>query len=256
MKLEMKPVRQYRTPGYPSQAHVRENPELLEMMPQRWQKHMAMYTAIAMTATIGLTACAGQKSTTPKLHIPVFAHGDGRIGYGCLVVTPPIILSEEDAYEIITDEAGKRGVRFKNHPEDSGVGGDITGVFPATDLDRAGVSGTWEGTLHVDGFDEEHKIGFEYISMADMREWCSVSGGTASEFGYKVTAEELAKTVENTAVFYDPGAYPEYKYTEELKESGMEYNEYYEKRGFEMAEELLRQQVRDFLDWLAAEGVI
>jgi len=285
MKLEIRPVRQYRTPKYPMQERVRDNPELLRTMPHRWQQHAAMYTALAMTASIGLTACSGVKEettmtkettatttttttttaaevqATPKLRIPVFAHGDGRIGYGCVMVVPPIILNEEDAREIIVDEAGKRGVNFKNYFEEDEVEGlgYIDGAFPATNLRTGKMDGTWEGTFAFDGFDEERKLNFEYISEQDMFSFATDNGRIEHELDYKTMAEELSKVVENTAVFYDPGVIPEHSYSKELKESGVtrdEYNDDYEKRGLEMAEELLRQQVRDFLDFLAAEGVI
>ena len=49
---------------------------------------------------------------------PVFIHGEGTGAYGCIAVTAPFFLSEEEAWEIIKSEAESyKGITFaRNTP--------------------------------------------------------------------------------------------------------------------------------------------
>ncbi|XHR27970.1 MAG: hypothetical protein ACFUZC_18825 [Chthoniobacteraceae bacterium] len=56
------------------------------------------------------TARAADK---PALRVaPLFAHGKGQGAFGCVVVTPPVFLTEAEAREVIEEEAKKAGVDF------------------------------------------------------------------------------------------------------------------------------------------------
>lgn len=41
---------------------------------------------------------------------PIFEHGEGRGATGCVVVNPPVFLSEQDAMQVIREELPKSGV--------------------------------------------------------------------------------------------------------------------------------------------------
>jgi hypothetical protein len=41
---------------------------------------------------------------------PIFEYGAGRAGDGCVVVNPPVFLSEQDAMQVIREELKKSGV--------------------------------------------------------------------------------------------------------------------------------------------------
>ena len=45
---------------------------------------------------------------------PVFVHGDGVGASGCVMIAPPVYLSEEDALNIIFTELKKEGLSFKD----------------------------------------------------------------------------------------------------------------------------------------------
>ena len=38
---------------------------------------------------------------------PIFEHGEGRLATGCIVITPPVFLSEEEGMQILREEFAK-----------------------------------------------------------------------------------------------------------------------------------------------------
>ncbi|HBO43451.1 MAG TPA: hypothetical protein DD670_05880, partial [Planctomycetaceae bacterium] len=52
------------------------------------------------------------ETSPPRVGVvaPVFEHGEGSGSTGCIVMTPPVFLSEEEAMQIIKDELAKHGI--------------------------------------------------------------------------------------------------------------------------------------------------
>ena len=275
-KLEIAPVKGYKEPRYPTKESLSANPAILYSVPKRWKSSPALYAALLFVVSGGLYACSNQnvasKSSSPTVleepsstiqntagtaasayTVPVFEHGSGRGSYGCSSVAPPVFLSEEEAQQVIREEAAIKGIDF------SGVK-TVEGTFPATNLyeGKALKDATWDGELELDGYDKELGFGFEFISQKDVADW-QVEGNILSSvesYDMKGTAERLAASLQNTAVFYDPGENWE---DFEWKASEADYESYIEQFTAEQKAEMtenLREQVRDFLAWLAAEGVI
>ena len=240
-ELKLTAVTSYASPTYPSQEEALSSPDLLNPLPKYWRIKPALCMALAFTIASGLCACADQDAY-PGAQIPFFEYGSGRGSYGCMSVAAPVFLSEEEAAQVIREEALLQGVDFSGTKS-------IEGEFPATNLypfvEDQPEPGTWKGTLELDGYDEALGIGFEYVSKQDVRDWLEDSSVIASVESYDIkgTAERLADVVENVAVFYDP--------TVDLDDLDLSQSEKKEKM-----KEHLREQVRDFLSWLAGQGVI
>lgn len=194
--------------------------------------------------------------------IPLFIHGEGRGSYGCVSVAPPVFLSEEEAIQVIREEAEAQGVHFSETI-------DIEGTFPATtwDLDSpfspTTAPGTWEGKLTLDGYDSNLNLGFEYVSHEDIKNWNSDTGyaSTVIQYDYKGTAQRLSDATENVAVFYDPAsqdydAFDQGFDWDDPSANISEYETQYTDEQKEKVIEDLRAQVRDFLEWLKGQGVI
>jgi len=227
------PVRRYHTPRYPTQLAVLEDPKALRAVPQRWSAKPALCGMLMLTVAGGLCACSGG-------HIPVFEHGDGRGAFGCDSVVPPVFFSEEEAKQIIRDEAAEGGIDFTG-------GRLIRGTFPSTILywDGNPSYGTWSGELMLDGYDAQLGIGFEFISKQDVIDWRTPYGifSTVEFYDMIDTAQRLASAADHVAVFYDP-----------TPDWSLEDTDIYEQKN--LMRENLRLQVRDFLEWLKAEGII
>ncbi|MBN1775342.1 MAG: hypothetical protein JW817_02625 [Clostridiales bacterium] len=259
--LKVEPVSLYKTPKYPTKEAVRANPLILNALPQRWRAMPALCVAVSLTLSTGLFGCSKDirededDDDDLRVSVPFFAHGEGRGSYGCVMVAPAVYLSEEEALQIIKEEAEAKGVVFDDTRTIRGARFPATNIFPGDDEYE-----TWNGSLELDGYDSDLKIGFEYVSENDVMDWvketdvwCSVS-----DYDMKGTAERLSKVVKNTAVFYDPGTDFEALNVdwEADSETIDRYFEQYESEQKERMLEDLRAQVRDFLDWLAAEDII
>jgi hypothetical protein len=258
--LNVSPVKRYPNPKYPTKQEVMLDPQVLKAVPKRWSARPAVSMVLLATLSTGLCSCMVKASQLPgskkaALAIPVFQHGDGRGSYGCSSVAPPVFLSEEEAAQVIRLEAETMGVMFDGTKS-------IEGIFPATDLNwnEKLKDETWQGTLQLDGYDEALDIGFEFVSQKDVVEWQNKGGvmSTVESYDMLGTAERLAKTSKNLAVFYDPGEdWKDFKINR--GDEIAEYNAYVQQYTAEQKERMLedlRLQVRDFLSYLSAQGVI
>lgn len=299
--MKLTPINRYCAPKYPTQQAVLRSPGILYTAPKRWKSKSGVMTALVLTVTTGLAGCgtkAPETSSVPEAEsttvsstiseyvlvgevpdasvplaspdgygkklgtIPLFPHGDGRGSYGCVSVAPPVFLSEEEAIQVIREEAAAQGVYF-----DETI--DIEGTFPATTgmpdspVMPAKYPGTWEGSLSLDGYDPNLNLGFEYVSSEDIVSWNSDTGpiATVTENDYKGTAQRLSDATENVAVFYDPAsqdyeAFDEGFDWDDPNANLREYEAQYTAEQKEKVIEDLRAQVRDFLEWLKGQGVI
>jgi hypothetical protein len=263
------PSRGYRVPAYPTREDGAE--EARRRVPLRWRKSRKMATAMALLffPLPGALAdtCPPQKGGAkpsagtdekrkgqgkPNPLAGVFEHGEGRGSFGCVAVAPPAFLSEADARQVILEEFARAGVKFqldqKRHPtlrERSSGLAYKDGKVTATE--KLG-----EPVL-LDGWDAAHNLGFEYVSHEDyMKLGGQPSMSTVQDYDFKAVARRLADEAKQDGsmrlgVFYDPMARVEW----ERDEHG-NYHEPKNARG----QAQLRAQVRDFIAWLRAEGVL
>jgi hypothetical protein len=278
--LAVAPIKAYAAPRYPTKQAVLLDPDVLRTIPKRWDAKPAVCLALMLTVSTGLFGCGGttgealpsgetpsvsgtappatagpDEKKPPALRIPIFAHGSGRGSYGCESVAPPVFLSEEEAAQVIREEAGRLGVHFDGSKS-------IEGTFPATNLygDERFKDATWNGALALDGDDAALGIGFEFVSKDDVAAWQQTGNMASSveEYDMKGTAERLAGCSDNIAVFYDPGQNWE-DFNFDRKDGQADFQAYINTYSAEQKERMLedlRSQVRDFLTWLAGEGVI
>lgn len=213
---------------------------------------------------------------------PIFRHGAGRGSFGCVSVAPPAFLSEAEAFEVISEVAKLEGIEFGNEPvELDGIEIPVTDLYLHSEDDRPEMS-TQKGTLVLDGYDKERKIAFEFVSRDDVAEWQDKNPGMISSvesYDALGAAEKLRegladRTGGNTlALFYDPMGFDEEtykKYEGEFRslwedtglsddERDIKWSEIQKKYEAEIKEKrtmMLREQVKDFLGWLKAQGII
>ena len=262
-RLEVRPVKNYQEPKYPTKAAVVLDPSVLRALPRRWSARPAVCAALALTLATGLYSCSradpdnlpvgGAESLETGLAIPIFEHGNGRSSFGCVSVAPPVFLSEDEAAQVIREEAAKYGIDFSGEKS-------IEGRFPTTNLygDQSLADATWEGSLELDGYDSSLGVGFEFVSQSDVNMW-QITGNmwvSVEMFDMKGTATRLADATRNVVVFYDPGKDNSIEFKRDTDEDYATYRARYEAEQKAQMHENLRAQVRDFLEWLAAQGVI
>ncbi len=109
--MQIKPVPGYGKPGYPIRTEVDARPEILRLLPKRWQANPTVVAAL--TACIALANCGRiVAADTVTTVAPVFKHGDGAGSFGCVAINPPVFLSEDEARKVIVEEAKRAGIEF------------------------------------------------------------------------------------------------------------------------------------------------
>ena len=256
--MAVRPVKRYSVPRIPTRGQVDSQPEILQPLPKRWQGNQAVVSALAAaTALTALSGCGGARVA------PIFRHGDGRRAeFRGRVANPPVYLSEDEARQVIADEAKHAGITFRT------PGPAIKGIeIPVTDRNgRPHPSETQAIKLETDGVDPVSGVAYEFVSVDDTMKWYEGSHGRlAAYYNNCLGAARAMRTALKGkgpagvyAIFYEPAAETKRPaYT-----SGMSSAVYYAKaqkaqKEAERADrEELRQQVRDFVKWLKAQGVI
>jgi len=274
-QMDIKPVRRYRTAAYATNAILEQHPELLRLVPKRWQSKPVVITALTSLCVL-MYGCRAEASTVPLVpysHIaPIFEHGDGRGSFGCISVNPPIFLSEDEARQVIIDEAKKAKIEFVKDALtiEHVLLPDPTPHFFRKDAEKE--TKLKEQSVEIDGTDQKRRISFEFVSDNDVKlwtekpmVWSSVRTVDTAESA-KVLREGLEKVKpEGTcAIFYDPAIGPcdvmkrrrdKFDEANQVKDTKQRW-EQTQIAAKDIAKEDLRAQVQDFIKWLKSQGVI
>lgn len=292
--MNIKPVKKITPPRYPDQYTVDLDQLLLSNVPLRWRAAPLAGTVLSAVVLLGLSSCSGSGGRTPgsgdvpsplssyeipedspepseeyvtmgetmpiQAQPPVFEHGEGIGVYGCVAVNAPVFLSEDDAYAIIRDEFERVNLSVS-----MGSGRAIDVQLPLVNQNDGMITGAQTGDLCFDFsvFKQEtdQDIVLEFISRDDIRKWAD-NGELQSSVeiipfleSAKVLRDGLADRSLNKkcGVFYDPS---ECVTVDHNWENWSESFSQAEAEAKERAAEALRSQVRDFIDWLAAQGII
>jgi hypothetical protein len=281
--MKTKPLLNYKAPNYPRIEVVFAEPDILiKNMPESWKANKMIVTAVI---SFSLAACRGQsqqpntdvkteqvaeaKTNVPGIIMgkmdssrvaPIFVHGDGVGASGCVMIAPPVYLSEEDALNIILGELKKEGLDFNDKFQ-----GDSIKVIhkkvvynddpKITDYNDRITYVSETEKLYPDAYNKNLNMVIEFVSFDDYSkygdeepDWSSVSS-----YYIKSAAEKIRKAfIENgeygTVVFYDPVGWAD-------REERGNWDQM-EKDGRKKAVEMLKQQVADFIDWLKKEKIL
>jgi len=284
--MDLKPVKDTQTPQYPRKEEV--TPERIKVcIPLRWAKSPAAKVALGALAAMTLTGCVpirtagvpiAPETTTEETATetvdniamgepmvctirvaPLFVHGDGLGAFGCVMVAPPAFLSEDEALAVINNVAKEYGLSFtaQDAPELENVLQPVTNIYGSDDT----ADPHERGLLALDFADETHGVAIEFVSVEDVREWHEATGFEVSAGTYATqdAAAQLSEGLEDAmdtsfagltvGVLYDPcetGA----------EAASQEDWEASEEDARARSVEQLAAQVRDFCEWLQAQGII
>jgi hypothetical protein len=272
MTMYLKPVKRYRVPAYPTRLQVLVESDILaKNVPHGWQHTALTATAISVFLAANSFAQADNscKPSNPKAAVvaPIFEHGDGRGAIGCVVVAPPVFLSEEEALQVITEELTKSGLQVT----DTNVVLKDVEIPQLREYYRQ-VGNDWKeeveeipgktNPLSADIVDDKHHVAVEYVSESDYFHLGGPrSGSTVQGYNFKNVAASVAKAVEKKGpgvyfgTFYDPMTKADWTKSKDEKDWSKRWEQARTQGGTE-AKRLLRLQVKDFVDWLKGQGVI
>ncbi|MDP4090568.1 MAG: metalloprotease [Bacillota bacterium] len=268
MNVDIKPLKNYREPKYPDKYEVLANPKVRKTLPERWKSNAYVCAALSTLMVASLTSCAQKSQQTgtdgqgnKALVAPIFEHGQGRGSFGCDSVAPPSFLSEEEAFQVIQEEARQYGVSFhRDGLEIKGVGIPQTSLLPLEEGKENKIK-VKKGNLQLDGYDAAKNVTFEFVSQEDFKDWAAEgSYSTVESYDLLSTAKALkdglAEKNGNTSVgiFYDPMS----GLSEEERKDLLQNQDWggMSVRAKEMSKEDLKKQVKDFLEWLKAQGIM
>lgn len=273
--MRVQSIKKYRTPHYPDKKMIMESPMLLRSVPERWKGNRYVSAALSTLLLFTVTACGRVEQGNdapiekPVAVAPIFEHGEGRGSFGCMSVAPPSFLSEEEAFQVICEEAGKMGIAFeKDGKELSKIELPETKYYLKGDAEQDSkkdgekIDSTKTGDLKLDGYDASRKIGFEFISREDYEAWSTEQGirSSVDDFDFLTTAKVLregleGKTEDSTiGILYNTMVKPDREEINKLMNN--DSWEEAEEKLKNIAKDELRNQVKDFLEWLKAQGVI
>jgi hypothetical protein len=321
--LQHRPVKRFRWPAYPTKLEVLATPELLKRhQPPAWLSNRELAAAAGVFLAANAGGC-GKSATdasngarlapdAPAIVAPIFRHGEGLGAAGCIVISPPSFLSEEEAFLVIANELSRHGIELSKRNVDLETvivkGRDFReGYEWVADQKTRGYVAV-DAPLNADGLDPEKQVAVEFTSGRDYfgldGPWQQRRLSTAYNVETQAVARSLAEQVAGQpaglyfGVFYDPlmlsdtemdyakfHAYTEQLWSrggelwtrddvteEEVKEQlriwekALENDEILRewRKAWDHAQKLnkgeaqgvLREQVKDFVDWLKAQGVI
>lgn len=279
--IKVTPVKKQNIPGYPDRDDVSRDRALLLARPERW-KSRSMAAALAAIIPLAAAGCsaedasmqptpAGTPAPSPepgptqyvpvKLSVPLFEHGEGYGSFGCVSIVPPAFITEAEASELFNRIALEYGLTFTSGRQIK-IGKVETSLYP-NDTTKAASPANGKMDLSLDGYHEALGIAYEFVSTDDITAmqvppqgyWVSVD-----TYGVKDAASLLLGEINDepsaptTAVFYDPClSYTDIAPGEEIRD--MQHEEYLALAGQANMREL-EQQIRDFFEWLKAEGIL
>lgn len=233
---------------------------------------VALFLAVNSTVQ-----AADKKPMTPlgslAVVAPIFEHGEGRGATGCVVVAPPVFLSEEEAWQVIDEELERQKLKLP------GIGFEVRGVkIPHRTESDSVRDGKWKpivkdlpGTIEAykaDRANPEKHIAVEFVSQNDYdRLGGPRSSSTVQSYDFKQVGNSVAEAVRKEAkerlyfgALYDPAVRVERPKSEPDKvKTAADWRKYWEeslKKSKAESQRLLRLQVQDFLQWLQAQGAI
>ncbi|HNQ23830.1 MAG TPA: hypothetical protein PKK06_12110 [Phycisphaerae bacterium] len=271
-RLNPRSLRWYRTPAYPGKLEVLADPELLSMhLPAAWRSCAELRRAAAVFLAASMGGCSqklpgsdpsragaqawcGQPATVLKEPVREPERELDRGRTGGIVQLPSVLVyvPEDEALAIIKEELAQYGVQLT---QENVVLQSVVVAKTRIEGGEAWIKGG-PGThavkvydpLEVDLMDPGRRIGVEYVVSNRHSGSAEFPPDTRNEREY---AEYLAREVQRQGrglhfgAFYDvrletgPGPTPREVAARKLE-----------------AQRLLRQQVKDFADWLKGQGVI
>ncbi len=294
--MKAKPVKRYRhQPAYPTRLEVLSDPELLRRnLPPGWRSLPGMAGSIALFLVANSLAKAGEQSApapggSAAIVAPIFEHGEGRGATGCIVVAPPVFLSEEEAWQVIDEEMARRGIKLTEKAVPL-KGVQIPQRFQNFNLRNGKVESRItdvEGSTKpfaVDRGNAQKRVAVEFLSQKDYFSKAGAPSDMSSvqSYDFRETAKKLAKDIGKQGqdklylgVFYDPLARPQapknvqfqtqQEWEKAWNQGVAEPKTAKEREAYANAQRLLntnesrrllRLQVQDFVKWLEAQGAI
>ena len=193
------------------------------------------------TADVAAPSSVPPNMTPPAAAVvaPLFAHGEGMGATGCVMIAPPVYVSEEEALAILKEELGKLGIALGAPPSQ----------LAALRIPGTGVRNGASARRSIDAADPAHGLAISYVSAEDAQAAAPRSMSSVQSFSTKKTAVAVAQQLKHVhgklyfGVLYDPLAMDNFESAPGKPRATPEETRTH-------AQQLLRDQVHDLVQWL------
>jgi hypothetical protein len=203
---------------------------------------------------------------------------DGRGGFGCVAVTAPVFLSENEALDLIQAELEKAGLKLRDIVNIDGL--QIPDPDRSSRFEMSGekssrtprVKKLVKGAYTFDLGTEDKSVAIKFLQHPDYDKWKADQGRWSSYESYNLAwlATQVGDAFKQRdtgapvviGLFFDPMVYPrEYEIStrglnREQAQFARDQAKEDEAVAGERAREKLRKQVSHFVDYLKQEGVV
>jgi hypothetical protein len=245
--MEPRPVARHAEPAYPTRREF-------------------LAAGAAALAAAGISGC-GNDARASAVVAPIFAHGEGRGATGCVVVSPPTFLSEEEALQVVREELAKAGIKLGQGmplPE-------VTVEYEDPDARWMRSSDNWLGDpvetvskpASLTAVDRQQRVGVAIVTTDDCDRFRGGYWSTVSSYDTKGLAGSVADALRTQAkqdlcvgVFYDPlekWSFRDVEVAAPHEDESEDIETIFEKvtqAATEKSQTQLRRQVQDFVAWL------
>ncbi len=263
--MQIKPVTKANIPEYPTASEIDIPKVLNASKPKKWKRNAAI--GAVMVGMIGsVNSCkyihTDKKESYPldsiALIAPLFKHGDGVGAFGCIVVAPPVFLSESQMLDVVESELEDLDMSINKNYNDSQYV-SITSKRPKKDFRSFSTNSIerYEDTLVTkqipyDLLIDSSNIGIIIISENKYKNYGDKTYGSTVEcIAPSNLASNILKNNKNFnksfVLFYDPAEKKALERDEENQLFPTSKSTIENK-----SKEKLREQVRDFVKWFEA----
>ena len=202
--------------------------------------------------------------------IPIFLFGEGTGTIGCMAVNSPVFLSEEEAVALLSTVFEEAGLKLSSESNTlEGAKLPITDKYGTIVENEINDTVTVQGDLEIDGLlDVAGGLPIAFVSANDIDTWQKDTDYVSSveSYDFRDTAKILANNNSGLAVFYDPAVLCNFDWSKVNRLNDETDEEFAIRCDAALAaakqearaesEQLLRQQIEAFLQWLHAKEII
>ena len=309
--MKIKPLKTYKPPAYPTYPESKQDARLLERLPRRWRKNNSIASLIgtgfvmqalcvgcdndAAPATANREIVAPQNPDPERKDVirtaraisatrvaPILEDAlanDGRGGFGCMSISAPVFLSEDEALDLIRTELEKAGLKMQNSVSIDGLPIPSKTQKKREDrrkenlrekLDELNIKQLEKGSYAFDLGTADKSMVVAFLNRTDFEQWKADTDVWSSfesfDFAWLATQvrDAFAQRDEGDPViiglFFEPSTYP-------LRDRDSDFHGLNDEQRLaryqtetkdtkERAREKLRVQVLHFVEYLKKEGVV
>jgi hypothetical protein len=216
--MNARPVTHYKNPRYPTRLEVLDDHTLLEKhLPPAWKSCAEMAGVVTLLLATNSSLGFSQDrmkgvNAKPAMVAPIFEHGGGRGAVGCMVVNPPVFLSEQDAMQVIREQLAKAGVSLSatRVPFKEALIPQYRQQWSPADPQPKVVPTGETKVLILGALDPKKRVGVEFVSSGNYFDLGGEqSSSSVQDYDFKRIAAAVDKSVSAVheiyfGAFYDP----------------------------------------------------